>query len=157
MNLQLSLKRKWFDLTKKGIKPEDYREITPFWCNRLLLYENKPMSIEWWYLMKNYEGYSFEKAITHNIEKGKLSFKDFDFNIMTLGYPKKNDSEQIIKLKHKGIEIKEGRPEWGAEPNKLYFVIKHEPISEYRERKAQEDFAKDIDYINNLLNKKYYG
>ena len=37
MNLRLSLKKKWFDLTKRGIKPEDYREITPYWCARLLL------------------------------------------------------------------------------------------------------------------------
>ena len=27
-NLQLSLKRKWFEMTKSGVKTEDYREIT---------------------------------------------------------------------------------------------------------------------------------
>lgn len=29
-NLQMSLKRKWFEMTKSGIKTEDYREITPY-------------------------------------------------------------------------------------------------------------------------------
>jgi hypothetical protein len=28
MNLQLSLNAKWFEMTKAGIKTEDYREIT---------------------------------------------------------------------------------------------------------------------------------
>jgi len=43
---------------------------------------------------------------------------------MTLGYPKKDDTERIIQFEHLGIEIRTGKPEWGAEPNKLYFVIK---------------------------------
>ena len=32
---------------------------------------------------------------------------------------------RIIKYKHEGIEIRTGNPNWGAEPDKLYFVIKH--------------------------------
>ena len=47
---------------------------------------------------------------------------------MTLGYPKSTDTGRILKLYHKGIEIREGDPEWGAEPGKLYFVIKHGKI-----------------------------
>jgi hypothetical protein len=34
-NLQLSLKKQWFEMTKAGIKTEDYREITPYWVSRL--------------------------------------------------------------------------------------------------------------------------
>jgi hypothetical protein len=52
-------------------------------------------------------------------------FKKFDANVMTLGYPKSTDTQRILKLEHKGIEIGTGNPEWGAEPNKLYFIIKH--------------------------------
>jgi hypothetical protein len=44
---------------------------------------------------------------------------------MTLGYPKANDNERILKIEHKGIEVRVGNTEWGAEPNKLYFVILH--------------------------------
>ena len=55
-------------------------------------------------------------------------FKKFDCNIMALGYPKSSDNERILKLEHKGIEIRTGNPEWGAEPNKLYFVIMHGAI-----------------------------
>ena len=48
---------------------------------------------------------------------------------MTLGYPKSTDKEKILKIEHKGIEIRTGNPVWGAEPNKLYFVIKRGKIT----------------------------
>ena len=54
-----------------------------------------------------------------------LDFKSFEINTMTLGYPSSTDTERIIKFKHAGISIGYGREEWGAEPNKLYFIIKH--------------------------------
>ncbi len=54
-----------------------------------------------------------------------IEFKTFDTNTMTLGYPKSGDTERILILEHKGIEIRTGNPDWGAEQNKLYFVIKH--------------------------------
>jgi hypothetical protein len=44
---------------------------------------------------------------------------------MILGYPKSTDTARIRRYKHAGIEIREGRQEWGAEPGKIYFVIKH--------------------------------
>ena len=33
--LQLTIKKKWFDLIKSGIKTEEYREIKPYFINRL--------------------------------------------------------------------------------------------------------------------------
>ena len=61
---------------------------------------------------------------------GYFGYKDFITNTMTLGYPKSGDTERILKLEHKGIEIRTGNPEWGAEPDKLYFVILHGAILE---------------------------
>jgi len=103
-------------MTKPEIKKEDYREITPYWCSRLLLYNGESMPQSFWevYLEMN------DCAI-----KDDCKFKQFTHNILTLGYPSANDTERILKLEHKGIEIRTGNPEWGAEPNKLYFVIKH--------------------------------
>lgn len=124
-NLQLPLIGKWFYMTKDGIKTEDYRELTPYWCNRFLLYDGKKKPVKWWCFMQNVEGCFFRKAIEDNIISGKITFKSFDENIMTLGYPKKTDNDKILRFEHKGIEIGKGNPEWGAEPDKLYFVIKH--------------------------------
>jgi hypothetical protein len=120
--LRMPLKRQWFELTKSGVKTEDYRELNEYWAKRLLKKVHTP-----------YGGYF---SAMSDFVKGKYDFAEwrhyagspfetFDFNCMTLGYPSKDDTSRIIKLEHKGIEIRTGNPEWGAEPNKLYFVIKH--------------------------------
>lgn len=129
MNIQLSLKEKWFRLTEKS-KPEDYREITPFWCNRLLLFEGKKKPVKWWAHMENVEGVFFRKAIEDNIRNGKITFKSFEKNVMTLGYPKKTEKNKYLFFKHKGIEIRSGNPDWGAIPQKLYFVIMHGAVQQ---------------------------
>ena len=120
-NLQLSLKKQWFDLTKSGIKTEDYREITPYWAKRFLKYNGKVMSTNFWASLLI--GKEFIEMFFEDI-----SFVNFDSNIMTLGYPKSTDTDRILKLEHKGIEIGYGKSEWGAEPNNLYFIIKHGAI-----------------------------
>lgn len=119
-NLQLALEKQWFDLTKSGVKTEDYREITQYWLKRFtgfyltskrLIASNETL----------YEMMSTDKdfILSH------LQFKKYDLNIMTLGYPKLIYSESILKLEHKGIEVRTGNPDWGAKPNRLYFVIMH--------------------------------
>lgn len=116
MNLQLSLIGKWFEMTKEKIKIEEYREITPYFCNKFLLYNSIKMPKFFW------EGYL---ETTKGEIKSDCSFIAFKTNTMTLGYPKTGDTERILKLEHKGIEIRTGNPDWGAEPDKIYFVIKH--------------------------------
>lgn len=103
-NLQLSLIGKWFEMTKAGIKTEDYREITPYWCNILLVYKGKNKPIKWWNYVFMEEGNLFTiKSIQDDILIGHISFKEKDKNKMTLGYPKKTDSDKIINLKHDGF------------------------------------------------------
>ena len=111
--LRLSLKKKWFDMTKAGIKTEDYRELNEYWHKRLFTKDAIDHMED---CHDNYGGC---------IHVNDLDFKKFDCNVMTLGYPSNDDTERILKLEHKGIEIRTGNPEWGAEPNKLYFVILH--------------------------------
>lgn len=131
MNLQLSLKRKWFEMTKTRIKPEDYREINLYWIRRFVDFSNYPKEDK-----DDHKGlaenFLFDINNGHCLEdclKGYFAkIKSFSANTMTLGYPKSGDTERILKLEHKGIEIREGNPDWGAEPGKLYFVIKHGAI-----------------------------
>lgn len=123
MNLQLSLKKKWFEMTKSGVKTEDYREINQYWLRRLYgdnLYStitNEKVSDEILY-----------DVIYQNLDILIGKPKKFETNTMTLGYPKKGDQERTLILEHKGIEIRTGNPDWGAEPEKLYFVVKHGEI-----------------------------
>ncbi len=123
-NLQLSLKKQWFEMTKSGVKTEDYRQLTFYWCSRFLVYNGRDISQNNWRLILATAGINY---IILCIGKS-INFKPFTNNIMTLGYPKAGDTSRILRLEHKGIEIRTGNPEWGAEPNKLYFVIKHGKI-----------------------------
>lgn len=116
-NLQLSLKKNWFEMTKSREKPEDYRAITPYFCKMFLLFRGKDLTKKGW-----------ERVLKEGLIGSLCSFKYFEYNIMTLGYPKSTDLERILKLEHKGIEIRTGNPKWGAEPNVLYFVVKHGEI-----------------------------
>ena len=120
--LTLSLKKQWFEMTKLGVKKEDYREINHYWIKRFMtkkynnIYQNEQEAID---------------GIIKHIDPNYLvknHSKKFDCNVMTMGYPKSTDTEKILRLEHKGIEVGYGKPEWGAEPNKLYFVIKHGAI-----------------------------
>lgn len=125
MNLQLSLKRKWFDMTKPDGKTEDYREINEYWLKRL--FEKTEFAVTKPELIKM----GLLEVINNKMQVNELydymgwGVKTFDKNIMTLGYPKRNDFDRIKIFYHEGIEIATGREEWGAEQNKLYFVIKH--------------------------------
>lgn len=121
-NLQLSLKTNWFEMTKSGEKTEDYRDITPYWANRLLYFDKKERRKQWW--INEFFDIGTNEEIAENLELFCQKIV-FDANTMTLGYPKKTDSERILRLEHKGIEIREGNPNWGAKKGVLYFVIKH--------------------------------
>lgn len=122
-NLQLALKTKWFEMTKSGEKLEDYREITAYWISRLFENANENKGVRT--VLSNYLN-NPDNAERWNFEHGYFfKFRSFESNIMTLGYPKSTDSERILKYEHAGIEIRTGNPDWGAEPGKVYFVIKH--------------------------------
>lgn len=127
MNLQLSLKKKWFEKTKSGEKTEDYREISIYWFKRLIK-DYKQIAFQ----HNNHIGFISDSDVLNYVATYKTSsrfmFKDFETNTMTLGYPKKGDNGRILRMEHKGIEIRTGNPDWGAEPGKLYFVITHGDI-----------------------------
>lgn len=93
--LHLPLKAKWYELIEKGIKSEEYREIKPYWIKRLII--------------RKYKGNIMVDA----------SFKDFEEVKFSYGYTKRRMTYEC-----KGIEVGTGKTEWGAEPNKKYFVIK---------------------------------
>ena len=127
--LRLSLKTKWFEMTKAGIKTEDYREINEYWFKRLVFQHKKVFRYTYGFdidlLDKQTIDVALNRIVKDNLKVKMIGFKPINENVMTLGYPKANDTERVLRLKHKGIEIRTGNPEWGAEPNKLYFVIMH--------------------------------
>ncbi len=108
--LTLSLKKKWFDMIKSGEKKEEYREIKP----RYLEMFCKQLSIHGPNKSNNFD-VSFHLLWPEE--------KEYDRIVFTLGYPKSGDTERRLEFKNPKIRIGTGRPEWGAEPGKQYFVI----------------------------------
>lgn len=103
--LHLTLKKKWFDMTETGEKPDEYREIKPYWIKRLCDDHNGCI------------GGDFMDA--HKVKS--YTFKSFDNVKAVNGY---GNNRPSWTRKFIGIEIDTGNPEWGAEPGKKYFVIK---------------------------------
>lgn len=101
--LYLTLKSKWYDMIADGIKKEEYRDETYYWMVRLM---------NWEYRERN------------NVAPFKefTDFKHFDIVRFARGghfHP----SIPQMNLEFKGTELKEGNPEWGAVPGKIYFTI----------------------------------
>jgi hypothetical protein len=118
--LTLPLKKKWFDLIKAGIKKEEYREASCYWTSRLLKYSLGEICVA---ATKSAHFMThFEDFVKSYVNSGEW-VKHFDSLVFTLGYPKADDTERRLEFKNPKIRIGEGRPEWGAKPGKLYFVI----------------------------------
>jgi len=112
--LHLNLKRKWFEMILSGEKTEEYRLIKKHWIRQLI--KNKFSS----------ENYVFEQDIIDLIVENKEHYcknriKEFSTITFSNGYNK--DSPQF-EIEFKGIEIKEGNPNWGAEKGVKYFSLK---------------------------------
>lgn len=105
-----------------GEKNEEYREIKAFWAARLLYRIELPRDIGGFLspLRDLAEGhYDFKnwKEATGNAP----IFYDFKWVQFTNGY---RPDSRIMRRKCLGISIDTGKPEWGAELGKKYFVIK---------------------------------
>ena len=114
--LTLPLQRKWFDMIKSGEKKEEYREIGMFWSVRFLGVT----------IAKKFNLVDYKFVEAQNIREDLnaiLTIDNYEKLVFTLGYPKAGDTERRLTFKNPKIRIGTGRPEWGAEPGKLYFVI----------------------------------
>lgn len=102
--LHLTLRRKWYDMILSGVKKEEYREIKPYWCKRLI-YDNMWQTIEG-------NPVIYKSALLH-------TFKHFDIIRFTNGYSK---NAPTFDIECKGISIGVGNPEWGA-PTEQVFIL----------------------------------
>lgn len=95
--LTLPIKKKWFDMIKSGEKKEEYREIKQYWFTR------------------------FNRSILHCVSDENLLIRYAKgFVIFKNGY-QKNAPKLMCEVE---ITTDFGKPEWGAELNKTYYVLK---------------------------------
>lgn len=101
--LELPLKKEWYNMIESGKKPEEYREIKPYWSKRLLGFDTPLFSHRYGYQHANPKDY------TH------VRFR--------YGYTKRT---MLYKIEN--ITIGLGNPEWGAPRDKQVFIIKFREI-----------------------------
>ncbi len=89
--------------------------------------ENKvlylPLKKEWFEMIKSGEKTEEYRDIKEYWKK-RLFNHGYEYVELTLGYPKSDDFEKRIRFKIKSIKIGPGIERFGAEPRKLYYVIK---------------------------------
>lgn len=116
----MPLKKEWYIMIESLIKPEEYREIKPYWLKRLFNtidvgfnhYEKVDDECAKFYcenislLKTDYEGGGFQK-------------KDYTHIRFRYGYTKRT---MLFELK--GITIGKGNTEWGAPEDKEVFILK---------------------------------
>ncbi len=119
-NLRLNLIKKWFDMIESGEKTEEYRDISVYWYIRLVgntflgfnLRKSKATNSE------------LNAIITQNLGTLVFNFKKFETVHFENGWMRKDGTpapEFTIELKK--IRIGTGRLDWGAIPEKKYFIL----------------------------------
>lgn len=109
--LTLTIAEPWFSMIRDGKKKEEYRDIKDHYISRLF---DRREILD---CMGLCSAAAFEEK---HWPKPMMFVKHFDLLVLRNGY--RADSPKIT-LKNPKIRIDTGKPEWGAEPGKLYFVI----------------------------------
>lgn len=125
--LCLPLKKNWFHLIKMGFKKEEYRLITPYWIQRLLLVED---SGEYRRIKAEEARFLYKKhdptALKYCLEGEILKPIDYELVRFSLGYPSGSESDKFITKKIKSISIGFPLNSWAPAEyrKKLMFVLK---------------------------------
>lgn len=121
--LHLVLKKKWYDMIESGIKKEEYRDISYHWMSRLIMINSYGNShCPHWHNLTKQEAEEFDNVggLSNSIRScNDLKIRIFHYVVFHYGYTKKKMMFDIDS-----ISIGPGKPEWGAEDGKEYFIIK---------------------------------
>lgn len=112
--LYLPLIAQWYEMIESLIKPEEYRDISSYWIQRLMVLEDGTKIPE--FLAELYSKHI--ETLKVLLSEGKVKFRKFKFVRFSYGYTKRTMTFELS-----GITIGKGREEWGA-PSKDVFVIK---------------------------------
>lgn len=99
--LILPITRKWYDMILSGEKTEEYREVKPYYDSRF----RRLFDMD-------------ESDNPTGLDEHAILFRN--------GYSRNSPSFEAVCTLSKG----KGRPEWGAEPNKQYWILHVRRIQE---------------------------
>lgn len=101
--LTLPIKKKWFDMVLSGEKKEEYRDIKPYYTSRF----TKALGLN-----------PFERLKSYLIDNEAV---DCTMKVMFRNGYSHNSPYFIAECK---LVIGKGKVEWGAVPNRNYYVLK---------------------------------
>ncbi|MEE1082775.1 MAG: hypothetical protein UH850_03450 [Paludibacteraceae bacterium] len=122
--IHLPMKSEWYLMIESGEKKEEYREITPYWCCRLLkdrffgdkfpqkFYEEKIAKV-------NDVPVEFRMDVLSKLLVSCF-LKLVNVNVIVFHY---GYTKRTMKWWVKDLRIGYGYPDWGAEQGKPYFVF----------------------------------
>lgn len=124
--LELPLKAKWYEMIESGTKTEEYREVKPYWCNRLLGGCGYGVKDYWEPVLNrtfeaiNELGTKYPNAynLEHQLiwQYGTRAYTHIRFRY---GY-----TNRTMLFALKNITIGKGNTEWGAPEDKDVFILK---------------------------------
>lgn len=117
--IDLVLEGKWYDMIAEGEKKDEYREINPYWCRRLL--DAKTIDKERWErLLQRYRA-------NHQLHTLLILFRPVMYKYIRF---RRRYTNKTMLYRIERFSIRTGKPEWGAEPDKLYFTFAILPMPE---------------------------
>lgn len=117
--LFLILTRRWFDRHLKD-KREEYREITPYWCTRLLLVNGERKPKAWW----EAKGINSYESLKRLVKREALLIQYIKYNTVVFSNGMKPvDVLPRFEKPYLDFNIGTGRKKWGA-PLHPVFIIK---------------------------------
>ena len=114
--LHLVLKRKWWDMIASGEKKEEYREVCHYWAIRLLDRQYR------WYSQNIDYPNDFIDWLCFGLAHNDIAFRSYENVCFHLGYTNNTMTFEITSMNVMYGDV--CNQDWGAEPNKYYFVIK---------------------------------
>lgn len=107
--LTLPIEKKWYNMILSGKKKEEYREMKPFYESRFYNYFHQ-------------QGNMMERG---SLNEWLITDLKFEMSVrFRNGYSTKSPSF-VAKVR---LTIGTGKTEWGAEPNKKYYVLKIQEV-----------------------------
>lgn len=118
--LDLPLKKEWYNMIDSGIKTEEYRELKPFWANRLLYPVTLGIKEYWEPVLKRAFEFTekYPYVTLHNLLIKDYGTRGYTHIRFRYGYTKKTMLFELSELC-----VGKGNKEWGA-PEEEVFILK---------------------------------
>ena len=115
--LHFVLTGKWYDMIAGGENTEEYRALTPYWCNRLI----QRYGIDYW--KEECDTYQKDKLSKEYIAQWKEELKFEVYNHYDAVCFHRGYTNTTMSFEYETLDEDKGKEEWGA-PSEPVFIIK---------------------------------